>query len=93
MGEADSLSGFATEGKPRTLEAIQDSIANKVARCPRDMDIPSDNPRRKRGAQGAFATAGPPFLWFVSFGGAKEMNSAVGPKTHIQIVIAPAIPY
>jgi hypothetical protein len=50
----------------------------------RGAGAPSVAPRRKRGAQDR-ATVGPPFLWFVSFGGAKEMNSAVGPRTHIRI--------
>jgi len=53
----------------------------------RGAGAPSVAPRRKRGAQDQ-ATVGPPFLWFVSFGGAKEMNSAVGPKTHTQTAIA-----
>jgi hypothetical protein len=43
-GEADSLSGFAREGKPRTLEAMQDSIANEAARWQRAMDRPSADP-------------------------------------------------
>jgi len=30
------------------------------------------------------AASGPPFLWVLSFGGAKESISAVGPRTDIQ---------
>jgi len=34
------------------------------------------------------AAFGSPFLWFLSFGEAKERNSSVGTRTHIQITVA-----
>ncbi|NOV32333.1 hypothetical protein DDY07_21800 [Methylomonas sp. ZR1] len=30
------------------------------------------------------AASGPPFLWILSFGGAKESISAIGPRTDIK---------
>ena len=41
---------------------------------------PDESEERRRQA-----AIGPPFLWVLSFGGAKERTSAVGPRTHTQI--------
>ncbi|OAI06570.1 hypothetical protein A1332_11130 [Methylomonas methanica] len=38
------------------------------------------------------AASGPPFLWILSFGGAKESISLVGARTDIQIPVAIATP-
>ena len=52
-GEADALSGFARDGKSRSLEATQDSVANKEARRQRATDCPFADPARQaRSARG-----------------------------------------
>ncbi len=39
------------------------------------------------------AATGPPFLWLLSFVGAKESNSPSGARNPIQISVAAATPY
>jgi hypothetical protein len=45
------------------------------------------NPDKIAGAQEA-SGIGSPFLWILSFGGAKESISPVGARTHIKITVA-----
>jgi len=44
---------------------------------------PFCRPSIKASARRIKAASGPPFLWILSFGGAKESISAVGPRTDI----------
>jgi len=43
----------------------------------------SADPGQNRGAQGE-AVTGPPFLWLLSFGGAKESSSPSGARTRLK---------
>ena len=46
------------------------------------LDALSNDPRQKRGAQ-ELAAIEPPFLWILSFGGAKESISPSGANTRL----------
>jgi hypothetical protein len=60
------------------LEATQESVANKEARRQRARDGPFADPAWQARSARAFAAAGWPFLWILSFGHAKESISPSG---------------
>jgi len=51
-----------------------------AARFSQGLGCPFEKPSPKARSAGLRRYAGRPFLWFLSFGRAKERNSAVGPR-------------
>ncbi|NOV31039.1 hypothetical protein DDY07_14990 [Methylomonas sp. ZR1] len=63
-----------------------------AARCRRGGEPLSATPFKSEERREQVAS-GPPFLWILSFGGAKESVSVVGPRTDINEFVAIATPY
>jgi len=59
-----------------------------AARFSQGLGCPFEKPRFKSLERRKQADVGRPFLWFLSFGRAKERNSAVGPRPDLQIRLA-----
>jgi hypothetical protein len=80
-----TLSRYAAPSTGGFVGNSPEGCGREAALCWRDRSPFQQTPIKptERRKQAAF---GSPFLWFLSFGDAKERNSSVGTRTHIKII-------